>query len=183
MRTVQRLPEPEIARLAAEPFTYPDVGATASTYPSGLPAGFHHLRMRTVIGHGADHFAQASAKLMGWRMHLDTGLQVAAQSPEVAVGEVVVCRLGPGRLSLRIPCRVVYVVDEPFRHGFGYGTLPGHPESGEESFLVEMDDDVVTFTVTSFTRPGILLSRLGWPVARWMAGTTVYRYGAVLRRP
>ena len=38
----------------------------------------------------------------------------------------------------RIPARVVYVVDEPARRGFAYGTLHGHPESGEEAFLVEL---------------------------------------------
>jgi uncharacterized protein (UPF0548 family) len=31
-----------------------------------------------------------------------------------------------------VPCRVVYVVDEPRRAGFAYGTLPGHPEIGGE---------------------------------------------------
>ncbi|SIP67631.1 hypothetical protein BN9982_740001 [Mycobacterium tuberculosis] len=37
-----------------------------------------------------------------------------------------------GIAFLRAPCRVVYVIDEPDVRGFGYGTLPGHPVSGEE---------------------------------------------------
>ena len=50
--------------------------------------------------------------------------------------------------------RVVYVVDEPDRKGFGYGTLAQHPESGEESFIVERTDDgSVWLTITSFSRP------------------------------
>ena len=36
---------------------------------------------------------------------------------------------------LQAPCRVVYVIDEPDIRGFAYGTLPGHPESGEERFV------------------------------------------------
>jgi uncharacterized protein (UPF0548 family) len=36
---------------------------------------------------------------------------------------------------------VVWTVDEPNRIGFGYGTLQGHPESGEESFVVSREDD------------------------------------------
>ena len=40
------------------------------------------------------------------------------------MGSEVIVHLGP----VRAPCRVVYVVDEPDRRGFAYGTLPGHPE-------------------------------------------------------
>ena len=39
------------------------------------------------------------------------------------------------------PVRVVYVIDEPNRKGFAYGTLDGHPESGEESWIVDQTDD------------------------------------------
>jgi len=53
------------------------------------------------------------------------------------VGTVVLRRWGLGPLSLRIPCRVLEVVDEPERQGLGYGTLPGHPETGQESSLLE----------------------------------------------
>ena len=66
-------------------------------------------------------------------------------------------------------CRVVGVVDEPDRWGFAYGTLPAHPESGEELFVVERrpeDGDAVVFRITVFWRPHELLTRLGAPVAR-----------------
>ena len=54
----------------------------------------------------------------------------------------------------KVPARVVYVVDEPLRKGFAYGTLPGHPESGEEAFIVEYrDDDSVWLTIRAFSRP------------------------------
>ena len=51
------------------------------------------------------------------------------------MGSEVIVHLGP----VRAPCRVVYVVDEPDRRGFAYGTLPGHAESGEERFVVRYD--------------------------------------------
>jgi hypothetical protein len=55
------------------------------------------------------------------------------------------------------PCRVVHVVDEPRRRGFAYGTLPGHPEQGEESFTVTHEaDDSVVFRVAAFSRPATL---------------------------
>jgi uncharacterized protein (UPF0548 family) len=49
-----------------------------------------------------------------------------------------------------IPVLVVYVVDEPERIGFAYGTTGDAPESGEESFLLEhREDDSVWLTIRS----------------------------------
>jgi uncharacterized protein (UPF0548 family) len=46
------------------------------------------------------------------------------------------------------------VIDEENRRGFAYGTPPGHPEQGEEAFVVALrEDGQVTFTVTAFSRP------------------------------
>lgn len=49
--------------------------------------------------------------------------------------------IGAGILTPNAPCQVVYVLDEPDRQGFAYGTLPGQPESGEEAFVIERADD------------------------------------------
>jgi len=57
------------------------------------------------------------------------------------------------------------VVDEPRRRGFAYGTLPGHPERGEEAFLItHHDDGTVTFAITAFCAPGSPLARAA---GRW----------------
>ena len=114
---------------------------------------------------------------MTWRMHAGAGLRVAAGSPRVHAGAVVLCRLGP----LRIPCRVVWVVDEPTRTGFAYGTLPGHPEAGEESFVVRLDGDVVRLAVSAYSRPGLLVTRLAGPVGRWGQRRMLARYAGALR--
>jgi uncharacterized protein (UPF0548 family) len=43
---------------------------------------------------------------------------------------------------------------DPDRYGFAYGTLPAHPEEGEELFLVTRGgDDTVRFEITAFSRP------------------------------
>lgn len=69
--------------------------------------------------------------------------------------------MGVGPLALRIPCRVIYVIDEPERSGFAYGTLPGHPESGEELFLLQWHEDgQIAFTITAFSKGGSLPARL-----------------------
>lgn len=63
--------------------------------------------------------------------------------------------------------RVVYSIDEPRRHGFAYGTLPGHAERGEERFLVEMmDDGSIWYDLFAFSQPAHWLAKLGHPVAR-----------------
>jgi len=68
--------------------------------------------------------------------------------------------LGPW--GVKAPARVVYVVDEPKRKGFAYGTLPGHPEDGEEAFIVsQRTDESVWLTIRAFSRPS---SRWWWAV-------------------
>lgn len=80
----------------------------------------------------------------------------------------MVVRLGVGPVAISAACRVVYVVDEPDRRGFAYGTLPGHPVSGEELFAVEYDpaDESVYAVVTAFSRPAVWYLRLAGPLAR-----------------
>src|SRR5262249_4646971 len=78
------------------------------------------------------------------------------------------------------PARIVFLVhdhDEDGdddarrrRRGFAYGTLRGHGEQGEETFIVEWrrDDDSVWHDLRSFSRPGHLLTALGYPIARML---------------
>jgi uncharacterized protein (UPF0548 family) len=171
---VRRLSAADVERLARQRFTYAPVGATrGSTYPSG----FRRLDRRAEVGRGEADLARAAEALLTWRMHSGAGLRVDASSPRVEEGAVVRCRLGP----LRIPCRVVWVLDEPARRGFAYGTLPGHPESGEESFVVALEDDVVTLTVSAYSRPRSAPARLAGPVGLWGQRLMLRRYSDALR--
>jgi uncharacterized protein (UPF0548 family) len=90
------------------------------------------------------------------------GVRVEATTEVAAVGSEVLVGLGP----LRAPCRVVYVIEEPDRRGFAYGTLPGHPETGEELFAVRYDQasGAVHAEVTAFSRHATWWSRLAGPV-------------------
>jgi uncharacterized protein (UPF0548 family) len=174
-RQVHELSAGQIEALSRQRFTYEPVGATRGT---SYPSGFHHLRTDAVVGHGAAAFRTASEVLMTWRMHAGAGLRVAASSRRVHEGALVLCRLGP----LRIPCRVVWVVDESDAQGFGYGTLPGHPEAGEEAFVVSRRGEEVRLTVSAYSRPGLLATRLAGPVGRWGQRLMLGRYAATLRR-
>jgi uncharacterized protein (UPF0548 family) len=110
-------------------------------------------------------------------MHRRAGLRVRASTEHIVPGAVAALQLGVGRLSVHAPVRVVHVIDEPCRRGFAYGTLPGHPESGEEAFVVELHQDgAVTFTITAFSRPATLLSRVGGPVTAAIQSWVTNRY-------
>jgi uncharacterized protein (UPF0548 family) len=168
-RTVHRLRPFEADLLPEQDLTYAPVGATRT---GTFPRGFHQVRVRTVVGHGDEAFEHAAETVLTWRMHAAAGLRVAASDARVAEGSVVRCRLGP----LRIPCRVLWVLDERDARGFGYGTLPGHPESGEEAFVVTRDHGEVSLTVSAYSRPGLLVTRLAGPVGRWGQRGMIARY-------
>lgn len=169
----------EADRLRAAPLTYDEVGATLGD----LPTGYHHLDETFVIGRGRLAFDDAAAALLSWGVQRGAGLRVAASSDRVELGSVALVRLGWGPFALRAPVRVVEVVEHPDACGFVYGTLAGHPESGEERFLVEIDtDERVTLRITAFSRPGSVLARSLGPVGRVVQRWVTRRYGRSLRR-
>lgn len=145
--------------LADLQLTYPEVGATAA---GRLPPGYHHLSASTQIGTGRERFELAADTVIHWGMQRGAGLSVQASSDTAVVSAVVVVQLMG---LLRAPCRVVYVIDEPDVRGFAYGTLPGHPESGEERFAVRYDPSTaaVYAEVSAFSRPATWWSRAGGP--------------------
>ena len=79
-------------------------------------------------------------------------------TPYIAAGMTATLRRKGRFRTHDTPVLVVYVVDEPDRIGFAYGTTAEGPESGEESFILERrDDDTVWLTIRSIfgTRGGI----------------------------
>jgi uncharacterized protein (UPF0548 family) len=160
----------KLSDLATMTFTYQQVGATAGE----LPDGYHHVRKSAVIGNGRPRFDDAAAKVMRWGMLRGAGVRVEASSEVAAVGSEVLVGLGP----LRAPCRVVYIIDEQNRRGFAYGTLPGHPESGEELFAVRYDPSTgdLHAEVVAFSRHATWWSRLGSPVTALAQRVITARY-------
>jgi uncharacterized protein (UPF0548 family) len=138
--------------------TYPEIGATKGP----LPAGYHHVHVVAPIGTGRARFESAGDAVVRWGMQRGAGVLVRADNDIATVGAEVTVGFGP----LRAPCRVVYVLAEENRRGFAYGTLPGHPESGEELFTVRYDpaDGTVYAEVIAFSRHATWWSRLGGPI-------------------
>jgi uncharacterized protein (UPF0548 family) len=172
-----------LAAQAKLDFSYSAVGATAVV----PPAGYVVDRTRIKLGGGASTFAAAKAALGHWE-HFRLGW-VETWPPEIPIqaGQVVAVIARLFGLWWLNACRVVYVVDEEGpvkRHGFAYGTLPEHAESGEERFTVEWneEDNAVWYDILAFSRPQQLLARLGYPFARRLQKRFARDSGAAMQR-
>jgi len=172
MQATQLDPDVE-AHLRAADLTYDQVGGTSGV----LPHGYHHLNRKMIIGLGTARFEDAARALLGWQMHLRSGLQVSTSSGTARRDAVVMLGIGAGPVTLSAPCRVVYVLDEPDRQGFAYGTLPGHPESGEEAFVIaRAEDDTVSFSITAFSIPASHFAKFAGPLGRLAQRRMTSRY-------
>lgn len=95
--------------------------------------------------------------MLEWGLKTRSGFRVEPEGAAgVRVGEGtdywLFASVGP--VIVREPVRVVAVVDRPDRCGFAYGTLAGHPVSGEEAFILSRTPDGdVLLTLRSLTRP------------------------------
>ncbi|TCC20628.1 DUF1990 family protein [Kribbella sindirgiensis] len=173
--------------LAGLRFTYDEVG---STQYDETPEGYHRLEYRERIGTGDEVFQRAADALLSWRMHRAAGIPVTATATPPQVGTDSLARLGPGMLirrlrtqrGLPVPCRVVWVVNEPDRIGFAYGTLEGHPEAGEECFLITRESGGIYATIRAYSRPATWYTRLAGPITRRAQHYAATRYAGALRR-
>lgn len=116
---------------------------------------------------------------------------ISDDADEVVYGQDGTRILAPGDtaqlrlpIGIRFSVRVVYVVNEAKRVGFAYGTLKGHPEQGEEAWIVEYrDDGSVWITVRAFSRPANLFWWCGYPVLRVVQEVYTRRYLRALAGP
>lgn len=149
-----------------------------------LPRRFQH---QAVLGAGADLFVRASRALINWDMHRRAGLVVVADGPAAPRRTVTLRpRTGPGAwFRIAAPCEVTTVIDRPGARGFTYRALPGHPEAGWETFLVEhdRDTDVVRLHIGGESAHATLIAKLGAPIARAEQNRLTRRYLAALREP
>jgi uncharacterized protein (UPF0548 family) len=170
--------------LTAAP-TYPEIGATRAAVLDGgpLPRGYHHLRYQRLVGIGRPAFEAAAACVLGWGMHRGVGFEVHATHPQAVEGATVAFGIGRGPLALPASCRVVWTVDTPGRRGFGYGTLPRHPENGEEAFVASTDSaGRVWVEIVAFADPGRWYTRLAAPAVPPLQRIAVAAYARAVRR-
>lgn len=159
--------------------TYAEVGATRD--PDGHPKDAVTMLERAEVGDDSA-FERATAFVLGFGMQRGAGFEVTSAHPVAREGEDVTLRARFGPMRVVAPTRVVYVIDEPDRRGFAYGTLPGHPESGEEVFVVERRGGSTFVEVRAFSRPAKWFTKLGAPVARRVQRHATRQYVDSVRR-
>lgn len=140
-----------------------EVELAAPTYPQ--PGDYRTLERRRTVGRGERDLGAGADVIRAWQMHTAAGVEVA--SVPIAVGQTVVMSTSMLGMWLVFGCRITDVTDTDDVFGFTYVTLPGHPEQGEETFVVslEPDGDVVA-TIRARSRPAMLLGRLAGPIGR-----------------
>jgi len=145
------------------PYSYSNTGATRTL----LPAEYELQRDRFLLGEGSRVFNKAKEAARQWRMFDIDWLRLYRPGTPVAARDTVAILVGRFGVWMVNLCRVVYVIDEPRRYGFAYGTLGQHALGGEERFLVEWrDDNSVWYEVLAFSREKHPLARIAYPLAR-----------------
>lgn len=165
----------------------PDITHTAIgwTQSGAWPMGFRPLHHRIRVGTGEEDFQRLAEGILTFELHRHARLRIQA-APRAVVGGTVEVGFGIGDLRLNIPCEVVWVEtlkdnnnddDGARRAGFGYATLPGHPECGEESFAaIREADGSVFFELHAYSRHANWFYRAGAPVARFCQELVTRRY-------
>ena len=152
------------------PFTYSEQGVTRQ---DGQRPGYvcDHNRIR--LGSGGSLYKEAIEALGRWHQFELGWIRVCTNEVPINPGSTVCLLLHILPVWAIFCCRVVYIIDDdgPIkRFGFAYGTLPGHPEAGEERFTIEWHskDDSVWYDILAFSRPGNFVVALGYPFGRAM---------------
>ncbi|MGZ4658753.1 MAG: DUF1990 family protein [Blastococcus sp.] len=173
--------------LAARNLSYAPSGSTdpKSELWTTRPAGFRAFERTVRIGQGETEWRAAADAVLAWGVKTRSGFSVepgpgSGRRVDEDASYWLVAMLGP--FTVREPVRVLAVVDEAARCGLAYGTLDGHPVSGEEAFVVHCSPDgAVWLTLRSLTRPARSRWRLAFPAIlvaqRWYRG----RYLRALR--
>ncbi|MGH9281118.1 MAG: DUF1990 family protein [Acidimicrobiales bacterium] len=161
---------------AAADVTYSHVGSSLRIDPR---PGTQLRRSTESLGSGDDAFRAGCDAIRRWAPHAALGARVHPPDAQIEAGTTLLVILYCGPFEIVAPNRIVEVVDTPHAFGFAYGTLPGHPECGEESFLVRMDGTgTVSASVTVDAEPATWLTRLGHPVVRVIQDRAARRYAA-----
>lgn len=165
-----------VERSRGASLTYEPVGISLGWRP--VPDGFRDVTYSRQLGSGEEVYRKVGYALMHWEINSKAGFQVQAQHEQVRLGErvgVVLPMLGV--LGVSAICEVVAIVAEGDVTGFAYGSLPGHPQCGEESHLLEhRADDSVWLTIRIVSKPAVWFTKVSGPVGRAVQKRAGKRY-------
>ena len=163
-----------LARLAGRAVTYDHVGSTMQPDGGGRP---RYWKASLDVGRGRGDFERAVLGLHRWAAHRHIGATVHPPDASLVEGCDLVVMLKVGPFTALAPDRVVAVVEEPDRVAFAYGTLPGHPEIGEENFAVTLEpDETVRCTIGVDAKPANVVMWIGAPVVKRMQRQALHGY-------
>lgn len=147
-RLIRRRNQHLLASLGAAPRTFPEL----EVWPDEASAPFRRYERSARIGRGDDVWKRASRDVLRWKVKTSSGFTVDDDRRVTPDARMTVTARVAG-ITVREPVEVAQVVETGSRVGFSYRTLPGHPVSGEEAFVVHRDGDDVFLTVRSLTAP------------------------------
>jgi len=145
-------------------------------------------RDRFLLGEGSRVFFKAKEAVRQWRMFDIDWIRLYRPGTPATARDTVAILVGGFGVWIVNTCRIVYVIDEPRRYGFAYGTLVHHALAGEERFTVEWrDDNSVWYEVLHFSREKHPLAKIAYPLVRRLkkifrrdSGTAMQRASAVV---
>ena len=154
--------------------TYDHIGSTMRVDVAGNP------RVRSFsrdLGAAPGTFEGARAAVRSWAALQGIDGRTFPPRAPVTIGATVLVVVPIGPIELVVANRIVTMIDEPDCYGFAYGTLPTHPESGEECFVVERSaTGAVRVTVRVQSRGSSLALRLAEPLVRAAQRVVIRRY-------
>lgn len=171
--SVGSISDSDVGRLRSSAPTYDHIGSTLQ--PSDRFCGPRY-EDRVSVGSGHSAFVFARSALRSWAPQRSLGATIRPPDANQQLNETVVLLLGVGPLRLVVPTRVVVMIDEPDRYAYAYGTLPGHPERGEELFDIQRHpDDNVVLTIRVDATPAPALRPVG-VIVRALQRAALRRY-------
>ncbi len=148
-------------------FSYKAVGQSRH---ASSPGGYTVDHNRIVLGQGSDVFRSAQQAIRDWKMFDMPWVELFYPETPIEANEVVAILVHHFGFYSVNAAQIVYVIDEPNRFGFAYGTLADHGETGEERFSVEFDRETgnVVYDLYAFSRPNLTLAKIGYPLSRML---------------
>lgn len=147
-RLIRRRNRYLLGSLDARSGTHPrsPLWAVEESYP------LRRFEASALIGSGDEVWERASHDVLLWKVKTRSGFAVDDPRPVSSGAQLTISARVMG-ISIREPVEVTTVVESASRVGFSYRTLPGHPVSGEEAFIVHRDGAEVFLTLRSLTAP------------------------------
>lgn len=144
-------------------FSYSDLGCTRGRNV----VGFNTDRFRIELGTGDAALEKAKRAIRDWRGFATDWVRLCWPYKKIAPGAVVAVLVHHYGVYSLNAARIVYVVDEPKKFGFAFGSLLRHILRGEMLFLVYQEPDgKVYYELTSISRPRHWLTWVFYPLGR-----------------